>query len=58
MANPSVSAGHHGGKKESNMAFTVISNSFKDGDYLPKDFILSADFGFGCAGGNKSPHLQ
>jgi Phosphatidylethanolamine-binding protein len=23
-----------------------------------KDFILSADFGFGCAGGNKSPHLQ
>ena len=40
------------------MAFTVASNSFKDGDYLPKDFILSADFGFGCAGGNKSPHLK
>ena len=40
------------------MAFTVISNSFNDGDYLPKDFILSADFGFGCAGGNKSPHLK
>ena len=40
------------------MAFTIISNSFKDGDYLPKDFILSADFGFGCAGGNKSPHLK
>ena len=40
------------------MAFTVTSNSFKDGDYLPKDFILSADFGFGCAGGNKSPHLK
>ena len=40
------------------MTFTVISNSFKDGDYLPKDFILSADFGFGCAGGNKSPHLK
>ena len=40
------------------MAFTVISNSFKDGDYLPSDFILSADFGFGCAGGNKSPHLK
>ena len=37
------------------MAFTVTSNSFKDGDYLQKDFILSADFGFGCAGGNKSP---
>jgi Raf kinase inhibitor-like YbhB/YbcL family protein len=40
------------------MAFSVTSNSFKDGDYLPKDFILSADFGFGCAGGNKSPHLK
>jgi len=40
------------------MTFTVTSNSFKDGDYLPNDFILSADFGFGCAGGNRSPHLQ
>ena len=40
------------------MAFTVTSNSFKDGDYLPMDFILSADFGFGCAGGNTSPHLK
>ena len=40
------------------MAFTVISNSFKDGDYLPGDFILSADFGFGCAGRNMSPHLR
>src|SRR5438128_12116071 len=40
------------------MAFAVTSNSFKDGDYLPKDFILSADYGFGCAGGNRSPHLR
>lgn len=40
------------------MAFAVSSDSFKDGDYLPKEFILSADFGFGCAGGNKSPHLK
>jgi Raf kinase inhibitor-like YbhB/YbcL family protein len=40
------------------MAFTVTSNSFKDGDYLSSDYILSADFGFGCAGGNKSPHLR
>ena len=40
------------------MAFTVISKSFKDGDYLGADHILSADFGFGCAGGNKSPHLK
>jgi len=37
--------------------FTVGSNSFKDGDYLASDHILSEDFGFGCAGGNKSPHL-
>src|SRR5579864_8501441 len=40
------------------MTFTVLSNSFKDGDYLKNDFILSATFGFGCAGGNKSPHLK
>jgi len=39
------------------MALTVTSNSFKDGDYLGNDFILSAEFGFGCAGGNRSPHL-
>ncbi len=32
------------------MAFSVRSNSFKDGDYSP-------NFGFGCAGGNQSPHL-
>ena len=40
------------------MAFTLTSNSFKDGDYIGKDFILSEDFGFGCAGGNQSPHLK
>ena len=40
------------------MAFKVSSDSFKDGDYLPKDHILSADYGFGCAGGNISPHLK
>jgi Raf kinase inhibitor-like YbhB/YbcL family protein len=39
------------------MPFKLESNSFKDGDYLASDHILSADFGFGCAGGNKSPHL-
>ena len=39
------------------MAFMVRSNSFKDGDYLASDHILSADYGFGCEGGNKSPHL-
>jgi Raf kinase inhibitor-like YbhB/YbcL family protein len=40
------------------MGFTVSSNSFADGDYLRSDFILSADFSFGCAGGNTSPHLK
>jgi Raf kinase inhibitor-like YbhB/YbcL family protein len=39
------------------MAFTVSSNSFKDGDYLAKAHILSAEFGFGSDGDNKSPHL-
>jgi len=39
------------------MTFAVTSNSFKDGDYLGQAHILSADFGFGCAGGNQSPHL-
>ena len=39
------------------MAFTVRSDSFEDGDYLRMDHILSAEFGFGCAGGNQSPHL-
>ena len=39
------------------MAFTVTSSSFKDGDYLAKDHVLSERFGFGCAGGNKSPQL-
>ena len=42
---------------ERRMAFAIISNSFKDGDYLGNEHILSADYGFGCAGGNKSPHL-
>jgi hypothetical protein len=36
----------------------VTSDSFKDGDYLGADHILSADYGFGCAGGNRSPHLR
>jgi Raf kinase inhibitor-like YbhB/YbcL family protein len=39
------------------MTFTVTSNSFKDGDYLAKAHILSAEFGFGSEGDNKSPHL-
>jgi len=33
------------------------SDSFKDGDYLGPDHVLSADYGFGCHGSNRSPHL-
>jgi Raf kinase inhibitor-like YbhB/YbcL family protein len=40
------------------MAFTVVSDSFKEGDYLGKDHVLSENFGFGCAGGNQSPQLR
>ena len=36
----------------------LTSTSFKDGDYLGADHILSADYGFGCGGGNRSPHLR
>ncbi len=39
------------------MPLKVTSDSFKDGDYLAREHILSEDFGFGCAGGNQSPHL-
>jgi Raf kinase inhibitor-like YbhB/YbcL family protein len=44
--------------EEDPLTFWVTSDDFKDGDCLPSDFILSADYGFGCAGGNKSPHLR
>jgi Raf kinase inhibitor-like YbhB/YbcL family protein len=36
----------------------VTSDSFRDGDYLGQDHVLSADYGFGCGGGNKSPQLR
>jgi len=39
------------------MTFKVTSSSFKDGDYLKAEHYLSATYGFGCAGGNQSPHL-
>lgn len=39
------------------MTFTLSSQSFRDGDYLSPAHILSADFGFGCAGENRSPQL-
>ena len=37
------------------MAFTLVSNSFKEGETLAMDYILSADYGFACGDGNKSP---
>ncbi len=39
------------------MALTLVSESFGDGDYLGMDHVLSEGYGFGCAGGNRSPHL-
>jgi len=36
----------------------LTSNNFRDGDYLGQEHILSADYGFGCGGGNKSPQLR
>jgi Raf kinase inhibitor-like YbhB/YbcL family protein len=36
----------------------IASNNFKDGDYLAQEHVLAADYGFGCSGGNKSPHLR
>ena len=36
----------------------LTSSSFKDGDYLAMNHVLSTDFGFGCGGGNQSPHLK
>src|ERR1700759_3909218 len=39
------------------MALTLTSSSFKEGATLGMDHILSADYGFGCGGGNKSPQL-
>ena len=39
------------------MALTLTSGSFADGDYLDDRHVLSENYGFGCAGGNVSPHL-
>ena len=40
------------------MALTLASADFADGDYLDNKHMLSAAFGFGCAGGNASPQLS
>lgn len=39
------------------MAMTLRSDDFSDGEYLAARHVLSESFGFGCAGGNESPHL-
>ena len=36
----------------------LTSESFDDGDYLANDHALSEAYGFGCAGGNRSPQLS
>ena len=38
--------------------FKLTSTSFKDGDYLGNDHVLSEEYGFGCSGGNQSPQLS
>ncbi|HEX6510687.1 MAG TPA: YbhB/YbcL family Raf kinase inhibitor-like protein [Chloroflexota bacterium] len=40
------------------MAMRVTSNSFSEGSTIGHDYVLSAEYGFGCDGGNKSPHLR
>src|SRR5437588_7012788 len=40
------------------MGMKLTSNTFKDGDYLGAEQVLAASYGFGCAGGNVSPHLR
>jgi Raf kinase inhibitor-like YbhB/YbcL family protein len=40
------------------MTLTLSSHSFADGDYLAEAHVLSEDYGFGCKGANRSPHLQ
>ena len=40
------------------MTFTLTSESFRDGDYLAPEHLLSESFGFGGSGGNVSPALS
>lgn len=40
------------------MALALTSQSFKDGATLGLEHVLSAKFGFGTDGGNKSPQLS
>jgi Raf kinase inhibitor-like YbhB/YbcL family protein len=40
------------------MPLKLTSKDFADGDYLAPTHAVSADFGFGCDGGNVSPQLS
>ena len=40
------------------MALTLTSHSFKEGATLGMEHVLSAEYGFGTSGGNKSPQLS
>src|SRR3954451_4415812 len=40
------------------MPLSLTSRSFKEGDHLSLDHVLSESFGFGCAGKNISPQLS
>ncbi len=40
------------------MPMTLTSESFKEGELLKMDHVLSSAFGFGCSGGNLSPQLS
>jgi len=40
------------------MYLILTSESFKEGEYLGQDHVLSAAYGFGCEGGNLSPQLS
>ena len=40
------------------MALTLTSANFKEGATLGMEHVLSAEYGFGTSGGNKSPQLS
>jgi Raf kinase inhibitor-like YbhB/YbcL family protein len=40
------------------MPMILTSENFAEGDYLAQPHVLSAAYGFGCAGDNQSPQLS
>ena len=40
------------------MALILTSESFKEGEILGSEHVLSEAYGFGCAGNNRSPQLS